>query len=212
VRQARIKWGIPGGNAAAERARPRSGRGAAERGDRLCRKPGARHSWDEELRYTLNKIGRRRSGGQRGGAMDLSAVGRRRPNRLKPGSVPARHAAQCRAKQPARSAAIAATGGRDAPAADVSGTDRPKGGFLPTETYRWAVPIWRIDAAGASRLVGVRRGLPARSARTAGLVRPGSDPRSRARIRAQRSYPEIVSSASCLTYERGGILFPPPKR
>ena len=48
--------GTPDGNAGAERARPRSGRGAVERGDRLCRKPGARHSWGDEPRYTLKKI------------------------------------------------------------------------------------------------------------------------------------------------------------
>ena len=53
VRRARIKWGIPGRNVDAERARPRRGRGAAERRDRLCRKPGARRSWGDELRYTL---------------------------------------------------------------------------------------------------------------------------------------------------------------
>jgi hypothetical protein len=56
-RRARIKWRIPGGTAVAERARPRSGRGAAERRRRLCRKPGARHSWGDEPRYTLKITG-----------------------------------------------------------------------------------------------------------------------------------------------------------
>ena len=45
--------GTPDGNSVAERARPRSGRGAAERGDRLCRKPGARPSWGDEPRYKM---------------------------------------------------------------------------------------------------------------------------------------------------------------
>ena len=45
------------------------------------------------------------------------------PNRLKPGSVPARHAVQCRAKQPARPAA-------EARAAD--GMRLPRVGFSST--------------------------------------------------------------------------------
>jgi hypothetical protein len=57
ARRARIKWRIPGGNAVLEWARPRRGRGAAERRDRLCRKPGGRRSWDYELRYTLKNSG-----------------------------------------------------------------------------------------------------------------------------------------------------------
>jgi hypothetical protein len=109
VRRARIKWRIPGGNAVAERARPRSGRGAAERRDRLCRKPGARRSWGDEPRYTMKITG------AYGGVADSGAVPRTYSRRRLPSeqieessSAPARHAAQRRAKQPARSAAIAA--------------------------------------------------------------------------------------------------------
>jgi hypothetical protein len=50
----------------------------------------------------------RRSGGQRGGAVDVRSPAVCRPNRVKPGSVPARRAAQRRAKHPARPEAIAA--------------------------------------------------------------------------------------------------------
>ena len=52
--------GTPDGNSVAERARPRSGRGAAERGHRLCRKPGARPSWGDEPRYKMQNHGGKR--------------------------------------------------------------------------------------------------------------------------------------------------------
>ena len=171
-----------------------SGAGKAPERIDFCREGGpfkpqrwAAHSWDDEPRCTLKITGAlRRSGGQRGGAAYNRSgartqywAGPRRSPRLGPV-----FAGRCRF-----------TG------------DRPKGGFWECRLAGRPSP-YKIGEAAVTWQGIVRRGSPARPARTADPVRPGPAPRTRARIRARKSFSEIGARSSPLVYERGRCFVP----
>ena len=163
-----------------ERARPRRGRGAAEREGRLCRKPGARHSWDDELRCTMKNTG------AYGAVADSGAVPwrcRRLPSPSELGETwfgsrserrPAPSQAACQVRGDRRSRR------RDAPAAAVRGY-RPKGGFCRigfeeslARHYRPCLALLR-DCVWRRTIVGVGP-APRMWRRTARIVLPPARP------------------------------------